>query len=114
MDTIPAMIEALAIRWSLKLVLDLKNILVFSDAFPMVDCNNGLDFSAELEPIILDCLSFYNSFKDCNYFYLTRAFNMRAHSLVGLGHEVGSKTWLGHFPFDKEFPLLDHHDPFFS
>lgn len=113
LDTTLVMSEALTIRWFLKFALDfdLKNILVFSDALTVVDCINDLDFSTALEPIILDCLSFCNSVKDCIYLYLNHAFNMCVHSLVVLGHDVGL-AWT--FPIDRKFHLLNHHDSFSS
>lgn len=112
----PAIAEAMTIRRALKLALDLAidSILVFSNAFIVVNCINGLKFSIVLEPIILDFLMMCNSFKDCTCLYLNRECNKRAHSLDGLCHFVGYKTWLGHYPIDREFPLLDHHDPLSS
>lgn len=45
MDSSPPLAEALAIRWSLKLALDLdlKNIMVFSDALTVVDFINKIN-----------------------------------------------------------------------
>lgn len=106
----------MAIRRTMKLALDLviDIILVFPNAFTLVDCINGLKFSVALEPIVLDFLMMCNSFKDCICLYLNRECNKRAPSLDGLGHFVGYKTWLGHYPIDMEFPLLDHQDPLSS
>lgn len=67
----------MSIRWPLKLVLNLKihSVLVFSNAITIVNYINVLDFSAVLEPIVLDSLMLCNSFKDCTCLYLNRDFN---------------------------------------
>ncbi|XP_058763410.1 uncharacterized protein LOC131636801 [Vicia villosa] len=97
MDVDPSMAEALALRWALQTAVDLKitEAVFHSDAMSVVDCINRLSFNAVLEPIIVDCLGLLESFSSAVCLYISRNCNMDAHKLVGIGHRVGSRTWLG-------------------
>ncbi|XP_058774363.1 uncharacterized protein LOC131648640 [Vicia villosa] len=97
MEVDPTMAEALALCWALKTVVDLKitKAVFHSDAMSVVDCINRISFDAVLEPIIVDCLELLESFSAAVCLYISRTCNMDAHNLVGIGHKMGSRTWLG-------------------
>ncbi|XP_058784773.1 uncharacterized protein LOC131659623 [Vicia villosa] len=96
----PLVAEILGIRWSLQLAksLNLERILVQSDCLNAVDCINSVVHFAVLEPIAIDCRSLLGSFAVASVMFIKRSCNVEAHSLVGIGNSLGSRTWLGGVP----------------
>lgn len=92
--------EILAIRWLLQVAKDLglKEFVLQSDAFAVVDCVNGFVTYADLNPIVLDCKTLFSRFSDVSIMFIIRIIIVDAHQLAGIGRTLGSRTWTGHIP----------------
>ncbi|XP_058749041.1 uncharacterized protein LOC131622003 [Vicia villosa] len=103
--------EALALKWAMKMAADLSldNIVFFSDAQFVVDCINGCAFSADLEPIVIDCRSLLCNFNSASVLFWNRNCNSEAHHMVGVGRNLGNKTWLGVIPSLSDGPSCIRH-----
>ncbi|XP_058756012.1 uncharacterized protein LOC131629231 [Vicia villosa] len=106
-----SMAEALALRWAMKMAkeLSLDNIVFFSDAQFVVDYINGCAYSADLEPIVIDCRSFLCNFKSASVLFWNRNCNLETHHMVGVGRNLGNKTWLGVIPSLSDGPSCILH-----
>ncbi|XP_058742583.1 uncharacterized protein LOC131615095 [Vicia villosa] len=100
LNTDPLTVEMLAIRWSIRLALDLKieRLVVQSDCLNVVDCVNSVAVFATIEPVAEDVRCLLSHFLFASLMYVGRKFNTEAHSLVGAGNILGSKTWIGAIP----------------
>ncbi|XP_058783870.1 uncharacterized protein LOC131658613 [Vicia villosa] len=108
----PGSAEALGIRWGMQLakVFKLDDVVFQSDALGVVDCVNGVCSMPDLDPIVSECILLRNNFKSSTVMFVGRESNTDAHSLVGIGKLVGSRTWLGVIPLIEEIRVA-HTDP---
>ena len=95
----PMLAKAVGLRWCLSVAKDLliNKVVVESDAATVVDCINGKAIMAAIDPIIQDCCSILNMFKDIKVTAISRNQNF-AHELVQMSKVVGSKNWVGTVP----------------
>ncbi|XP_058725683.1 uncharacterized protein LOC131596977 [Vicia villosa] len=95
--------EAYAIRWALSIArsLSIHKIIILSDALLVVDSINQVSTVAVLEPYVVDCQVLLSSFSESTVIFVRRDGNHDAHQLVGLGHNLGARSWLG-FPSSSE------------
>ncbi|XP_058732761.1 uncharacterized protein LOC131604333 [Vicia villosa] len=96
----PAIAEALAIRWCLKMAakLKLERILVQSDCLNIVECINGVSKLVVADHIAADCRDLFKCFSLASVMFIPRVRNVEAHRLVKFGHSIGSRTWLDGVP----------------
>lgn len=82
--------EILAIRWSLQLVKELKieSFTIQSDVLVLVDCINGTDYIATLDPIVNGCKILLGGFIDATLMYVNRDSTLNAHHMVGVGKSL--------------------------
>ncbi|XP_058723214.1 uncharacterized protein LOC131595014 [Vicia villosa] len=92
--------ELQGILWALQLAKDFKltNVVFQSDAMVLVDCINGQDYLAALDPLICDCKTLLCSFNSATIMYVNRSLNTDAHQMVRIGKIAGSRTWSGLIP----------------
>ncbi|XP_058776112.1 uncharacterized protein LOC131650418 [Vicia villosa] len=96
----PNVAEAMAIRWALSLMqaIHLDNAVLQSDALNVIDSIYGLNYIADLDPIVADCKHLITCFRNVSVSFIGRRGNVDAHHMVGVGRTLGNKTWLGCIP----------------
>lgn len=88
--------ELMGILWTMHLSLKhkLENVIFQTDALVVVECINGVSYSAALELLVKDCRLFLLSFKNV-VVYLNRNYNADAHHLVHVGKRLSTMSWTG-------------------
>lgn len=90
-------VEVLALRWDIglaskinlgRIVFHSLNVVVFRN------CINGSRLCAESDPVIRDCILLLKQFYVFVVVFTNKNLNGEAHSLVRVGNDVGSRTWL--------------------
>ncbi|XP_058734240.1 uncharacterized protein LOC131605971 [Vicia villosa] len=111
----PGTAEALGIRWGLQLADDLKldKVVLQSDALGVVDYVNGVISVPDLDPIVMDCRSLRSFLISSTVMFIGRDVNTDAHSLVGIGKSVDSRTWLGAIPCGEKSPVISANLAFY-
>lgn len=73
----PSIAELLAIQRGLQISNDLKleKLLVQSDVMFVVDCINAVEFSTNLENIVVNCRFLLDNFKEASVRFLSRNSN---------------------------------------
>lgn len=69
-----------------------------SDAQTVVDCVNSPAVNVVIESIAANCRMLLNKFKLGYVKFINRILNFGTHNLVGLGHSLSSRTWIGGVP----------------
>lgn len=95
--TDPCMVEALGVRQCLQLARDqgLQKLEIQTDALVIADCISGKSSNANLDPIIVDCVEYLNTFVSASVCYISRENNGEAHKLVGIAKLVGLRNGWG-------------------
>lgn len=95
-----ALVEILALRWCLQLALDLRldRIVVQSDTLSVVDWVNFVHPQVVLELVAQDVRLLLRSFCEASVMFVSRKCNLNAHNFVGLGKQLGFRSWLGNPP----------------
>src|SRR4051812_32440134 len=76
--------------------ISLSKIIVHFDSLIVVDYENDISLCAVIEPVIEDCKVLLKEFSVSVVLFVGRDRNFKAHSLVGIGNVVCSKTWFGY------------------
>ncbi|GAU27247.1 hypothetical protein TSUD_125270 [Trifolium subterraneum] len=93
----PVLAEALALRWGINVVTDLRlnNVIFEIDAVNVVNCCKGFKFIASIDPFIVDCNELLSKLVNCSIKYVSRICNSAAHELAQTAKTMGSCTWFG-------------------
>ncbi|KAK2447871.1 putative mitochondrial protein [Trifolium repens] len=111
-DVEPVLAEALGVRWCLQkaIELNLKDIVIVSDAAIVVNCFNSNNSVAVIDLVIQDCKLLIEQLDRVVVTHVRRHLNVVAHGLVGFSNVVGTKTWMGFVPNSTSVALCNLAD----
>jgi len=91
----PLLAEALGIHWGLQLAVSQqrRKVTIPTDAQTVAPWFDRKLVVATINHVILDCNELTNSLNVVKIDHISRKLNVKAHKLVGLARDVGSKTW---------------------